>query len=67
MLKVKVTNQEKFKAVSDVDLSDASNSIYQDQFDGDVLIQLNNGREWTESGQHNVHCWEDEFGFIIVE
>jgi len=67
MLVYKITNQEKFNQVSDVDLSGASKSIWRGSFNGNVYIQLEGGEEIESDGQHGVNDWEAEYGFVIVE
>jgi hypothetical protein len=66
MLQVKITNQEKFAQVSEVDLG-SSRSIVRGGFDGHVYIQLENGKEIEATGQHGVRDWEDEFGFVVEQ
>lgn len=67
MLVTKITNEKKFKKVSDVDFSGASKSIWKGSFDGHVYIQLKNGQEIESDGQHGVNDWEQEFGFVVIE
>jgi hypothetical protein len=67
MLKAKITNQEKFKKVSEVDLSSAGKSIYNGAFDGNVLLILEDGTEVEADGQHGANDWKEEFGFIVEE
>ncbi len=67
MLVAKITNEEKFNQVSDVDFSGASKSIWRGSFDGHVYIQLASGEEIESDGQHGVNDWEEEFGFVVIE
>lgn len=67
MLEVKITNQENFNKVSDVDFSQCSESILRNSFDGNINIQLENGKEIESTGQHGVNDWNEDFGFIVVE
>lgn len=65
MLTYKITDENKFKNVSLVEI-DGSKGIYNNSFDGDVTI-INNKKENTYSGEHGVRDYEDEYGFIIVQ
>lgn len=67
MLTVKVTNEEKFKQIDEVDFEQASRGIWRGGFDGNVFIQLKNGAEINSTGEHGVNNWEEEFGFVVVE
>lgn len=67
MLITKITNEEKFNQVSDVDLSGASKSIWRGSFDGHVYIQLENGEEIESDGQHGINDWQEDFGFVVIE
>lgn len=66
MLTIKVTDKIKFRKVSEVDLSDASKTMRNNSFDGDVMIHLKND-ELTFSGQHGANDWEEDYGFVVVE
>lgn len=67
MLQIRITNQEKFNKVSNVDLSCSSETIYRNSFDGNVLIQLESGKELEFDGQHGVNDFESDYGFVIDE
>ena len=66
MLTIQVTDKRKFKKVSEVDLSDASKTMRNNSFDGDVMLHLAT-EELTFSGQHGANDWEEDYGFIVLE
>jgi hypothetical protein len=67
MLEIKITNKEKFKQVSTVDLSGAGKYIFQGAFNGNVCVYLENGETIESDGEHGANDWNQEFGFIVIE
>ena len=62
MPKIKVTNQEKYHDVFEVNVSQLSHS--QGRYRGSISIDTANDKFlWT--GEHGYNDYEDDYGFIL--
>lgn len=62
MIKIKITNEEKYANVFDINTSQLSHS--RGSFFGSITIETENDRYvWT--GEHGTSDYEQDYGFIL--